>query len=116
MLKLNAESDAIVNHIRADAGVWGPEQLLDLLIAGRRQRPADYETVIRGIAKRLRNTSSMPNEIRTTTQLVRDSVSARPMANSTAHPQATQPARRRRSCSQAHARTPRHSRLASWLG
>lgn len=52
MLKLNAESDAIVNQIRADAGVWGPEQLLDLLTAGRRQRPADYETVIRGLAKR----------------------------------------------------------------
>jgi hypothetical protein len=45
-------SDAIVAQIRQDAGVWRPEQLRELLAAGRRQRAADYDSVVKGLAVR----------------------------------------------------------------
>ena len=52
MLNANAASDALIDQIRDDAGVWGPEQLRDLLVIGRRQRAPDYDTVVRAIAVR----------------------------------------------------------------
>jgi hypothetical protein len=52
MLNASAASDAIIDQIRADAGVWSPEQLKDLLVVGRRQRAPDYDTVIRALAVR----------------------------------------------------------------
>jgi hypothetical protein len=52
MLNAQAASDALIDQIRDDAGVWSPEQLKDLLTIGRRQRAPDYDTVVRAIAVR----------------------------------------------------------------
>ena len=52
MLTLNAASDALVKQIREDAGAWSPDQLSDLLTLGRRQRAADYDVVVSGLARR----------------------------------------------------------------
>lgn len=52
MLNVGSASDAIVEQIRRDAGAWTPDQLRDLLAVGRRQRPADYDSTIKGIAQR----------------------------------------------------------------
>jgi hypothetical protein len=52
MLTLNAASDALVEQIRNDAGAWTPDQLSDLLTIGRRQRAADYDAVVSGLARR----------------------------------------------------------------
>lgn len=52
MLSPGTASDAIVETIRRQAGAWVPEQLRSLLDAGRRTRPADYDSVVRGIAVR----------------------------------------------------------------
>jgi hypothetical protein len=52
MLTLNTASDAVITQIRRDAGVWEPEQLRDLLEAGRRQRAPDFDSVVRGLAVR----------------------------------------------------------------
>ena len=48
----SAASDAVIAQIRKDAGVWSPDQLRDLLTAGRRQRPSDYDDTVRGLAVR----------------------------------------------------------------
>jgi len=48
----SAASDAVVAKIREDAGVWAPDQLTDLLTVGRRQRDADYDSVVKGLAVR----------------------------------------------------------------
>jgi hypothetical protein len=52
MINVNSASDAVVEQIKKDAGVWQPDQLRDLLSVGRRQRAADYDSVVRGIAQR----------------------------------------------------------------
>jgi hypothetical protein len=52
MLTVNSASDAIVTQIRDQAGAWTPDQLTALLDAGRRQRAADYDRVVKGIAIR----------------------------------------------------------------
>jgi hypothetical protein len=52
MLNVNAASDALVQQIRDDAGVWSPEMLKDLLVIGRRQRAPDYDTTVRAISVR----------------------------------------------------------------
>jgi hypothetical protein len=52
MLIPGSASDAIVQQIRQDAGAWQPDQLRALLDAGRRARPADYDSTIKGIAQR----------------------------------------------------------------
>lgn len=52
MITPNSASDAVVDQIRRDAGVWRVDQLRDLLTSGRRQRAADYDSVVRGIAQR----------------------------------------------------------------
>jgi hypothetical protein len=52
MLNVNSASDAIVTQIRDQAGAWTPDQLTALLDAGRRQRAADYDRVVKGIAVR----------------------------------------------------------------
>jgi hypothetical protein len=48
----SAASDAVIAQIRKDAGVWSPDQLRDLLTVGRRQRPSDYDSVVKGLAIR----------------------------------------------------------------
>jgi hypothetical protein len=52
MINVNSASDAVVEQIKKDAGVWQPDQLRDLLSVGRRQRSSDYDSVVRGIAQR----------------------------------------------------------------
>jgi hypothetical protein len=52
MLNVNAASDAVIAQIRKDAGAWEPEQLRDLLEAGRRQRAPDFDGVVKGLAVR----------------------------------------------------------------
>jgi hypothetical protein len=52
MLTVNSASDAIVTQIRDQAGAWTPDQLTALLDAGRRQRAADYDRIVKGIAVR----------------------------------------------------------------
>jgi hypothetical protein len=52
MLNVNSASDAIVTQIRDQAGAWTPDQLTALLDAGRRQRAADYDRIVKGIAVR----------------------------------------------------------------
>lgn len=52
MFSVNTASDALIQQIRDDAGVWSPDQLRDLLALGRRQRAADYDTVVSGLARR----------------------------------------------------------------
>jgi hypothetical protein len=52
MLSLGTASDAIVETIRQQAGAWVPDQLRALLDAGRKTRPADYDSVVKGLAVR----------------------------------------------------------------
>ena len=52
MLFANAASDAVIEQIRNAAGAWQPDQLRALLDAGRKQRPADYDAIVRGLAQR----------------------------------------------------------------
>lgn len=52
MITLNAASDALIEQIREDAGAWTPDQLSDLLTVGRRQRAADYDAIVSGLARR----------------------------------------------------------------
>lgn len=52
MLNVNVASDALIAQIRQDAGAWEPDQLSDLLSVGRRQRAADYDQIVAGLARR----------------------------------------------------------------
>jgi hypothetical protein len=52
MLDIASASDEIIAKIRLDAGAWDAARLLDVLRAGRRQRPADYDGIVRGLAVR----------------------------------------------------------------
>ena len=52
MLFQSSASDAVIDQIQADAGVWKPEQLSALLSYGRRQRVADYDQTVRGLSQR----------------------------------------------------------------
>lgn len=52
MFSVNTASDALIEQIRKDAGAWSPSQLSDLLTLGRRQRAADYDAVVSGLARR----------------------------------------------------------------
>jgi hypothetical protein len=52
MLNVNAASDALIAQIRQDAGAWEVDQLTELLTLGRRQRAADYDSIVSGLARR----------------------------------------------------------------
>jgi len=52
MISYNAASDAVIETIRQQAGAWMPDQLSALLDAGRKTRPADYDSVVKGLAVR----------------------------------------------------------------
>ena len=52
MLNVNAASDALIAQIRQDAGAWEADQLSELLALGRRQRSADYDSIVGGLARR----------------------------------------------------------------
>lgn len=52
MLSMNSASDALIEQIRQDAGAWSPDQLSGLLTLGRKQRAADYDAVVAGLARR----------------------------------------------------------------
>ena len=52
MLTPNAASDALIKQIRADAGAWDADELTELLTLGRRQRAADYDSIVAGLARR----------------------------------------------------------------
>lgn len=52
MFSPNSASDAVVDQIRRDAGVWTPKQLKALLESGRQQRAPDYDSTVKGLAVR----------------------------------------------------------------
>ena len=69
-----------------------------------------------GRVRRFRIAITAISATKTTSHVVRDSVSASPPANNAAQLHATPPESRPRSCSHAHANTPMHIKVASWLG
>lgn len=52
MLNATTGSDEVIATIKRDAGVWDDAMLREVLKAGRRQRPADYDGTVKGIAVR----------------------------------------------------------------